>query len=159
MTEPLYDPLTGLATPALLRDRLEHALRRRRRRDFSFALVAVRVHLPEPLANVEHEQLATLLAHRLESCLRPGDTVAQTAADEFLVLLDETSGNADADRVANRLRTEVEAPLHLLQREFAVRITQGVAVGSSGFDTADNLFAEARAARARVEAAADRGNA
>jgi diguanylate cyclase (GGDEF)-like protein/PAS domain S-box-containing protein len=102
----LHDPLTGVANRALLDDRLSQALRAR---DRDGGVVAVLFCDVDSFKAVNDEfghrfgdDLLGVVAARLTSAVRSGDTVARVGGDEFVIvsLLHETS---DADMLLLRV--------------------------------------------------------
>ena len=90
-----YDPLTGLPNRRLLHDRLKPALTSSHRSGRQGALLFLDMDnfkmLNDTLGHDMGDLLLQLVAKRLESCVREGDTVARLGGDEFVVLLEDLS--------------------------------------------------------------------
>ena len=139
----LHDPLTGLPNRALLLDRLSQALARSRRRpgqDPDPKGVAVLFldlddlkRVNDSLGHDAGDRLLVEVARRLGTRLRPTDTLARLAGDEFVVLLEEV-GQAEAVRAAERTIQEIGTPFTVAGREVFVSLSVGVALG--GLDAA-----------------------
>jgi len=136
----VHDPLTGLPNRALFLDRLERARSRARRSERGLYAVlfldldrfkAVNDSLGHPFG----DQLLVLVARRVESCLRSGDTVARMSGDEFTVLLEEVSGIDEATAVADRVHEALLAPFSVTGHELFVSVSIGIALGTA--ETAD----------------------
>jgi diguanylate cyclase (GGDEF)-like protein/PAS domain S-box-containing protein len=117
-----YDRLTGLPNRALLLDRVSHSLSWTRPDDDDpVALVLLDLDrfsvINESLGHAAGDRLLEAIARRLETCLRPGDTVARFAGDEFAVLLDGIENVAEAGRIADRIETALREPFDLDGRE------------------------------------------
>jgi diguanylate cyclase (GGDEF)-like protein len=102
----LQDPLTGVANRTLLGDRLEVALRRR---DRDGGVVAVLFCDVDAFKAVNDEfghgfgdTLLGIVATRLVSAVRCGDTVARVGGDEFVVV-SLLPGRGDADHLLMRV--------------------------------------------------------
>jgi len=67
------------------------------------------------------------VAHRLRSCVRDGDFIARLAGDEFVVLLPQSKGKVDAERVAQRIVESMQAPFHSSFAELPLSVSVGVA--------------------------------
>src|SRR3954469_21553290 len=112
----LHDPLTGLPNRALFGDRLALALRRRARSGTGtvavFFLDVDRFKLVnDSLGHDVGDALLLEVAARLESAVRPADTVARLAGDEFTVLCEDVAGELEAVAIAQRVVELFEAPL------------------------------------------------
>ena len=86
----LHDPLTGLPNRALFLDRLGVALDRSRRNNASIAVLFLDVdnfkQINDSLGHAAGDRVLSGLADRLQSMLRPMDTVARFGGDEFTFL-------------------------------------------------------------------------
>lgn len=93
-----YDPLTNLPNRRLFLDRLQHALASSERIGRSGALLLIDLDNFKSLNDTLGHQVGDLsleqIAHRLESCVREGDTVARLGGDEFMVMLENLNEQA-----------------------------------------------------------------
>jgi GGDEF domain-containing protein len=133
----LYDPLTGLATTALLIEHIALALARARRSGASVMVLHLRLDAGQDL-------LATL-AGRVIDVLRNTDVLARTGPSELGVLLADLRYGPDEvfERVGSRVAEALEEPLLLAGEEFRVQPTIGYATFPGGAETAAELLAEA----------------
>jgi len=102
----LFDPATRLAKPALLRDRLETALAHASRRDRMTGLLFVHVEIPADLAPAQGKllDLLPLIAGRLRSAVRPGDTVARVGELDFVMVVNELADAGDLYLITERVQ-------------------------------------------------------
>ncbi len=149
--EALHDPLTGLANRTLLRDRLHHALARRDRG----ATAALFVDLDNfKQVNDVHghatgDAVLVEIATRLNTAVRPGDTIARLGGDEFVAVCEGIDEEA-ALAVAHRLHDAIQLPLTAGGAEHQLSASIGIALGDSDPDA---LLADADAASYRAKAA------
>lgn len=140
--QAFHDPVTELANRALFRDRVEHALTRRR--DHSKPLAVLFVDLDDfksindTFGHVAGDTLLQMVSARIEPTLRPGDTVARLGGDEFAVLLEDLEHETDVSGIAERLLAVIKAPRSLDDREISIQCSIGIAVARSSDEEEDH---------------------
>jgi diguanylate cyclase (GGDEF)-like protein/PAS domain S-box-containing protein len=146
--EALHDSLTGLPNRALFMDRLRSALARARRRD-DYRLAVLFLDLDrfkvvnDSLGHLQGDQLLIQVSRRLESCVRPGDTIARLGGDEFTILLEELEQTAEAVHAGTRIRGELAAPFDLAGHEIFVTASVGIALGAARYVHPEDLLRDA----------------
>jgi diguanylate cyclase (GGDEF)-like protein/PAS domain S-box-containing protein len=156
--QAFYDPLTGLPNRALFLDRLEHLFRRtarRRQADCLFAIVFLDLDrfkgVNDSLGHQAGDTLLVQLARRLETCLRPSDTLARLGGDEFCILLEDIRTEADATRIADRIHHELLQPFVVHAAEFFFTASVGIALSSSGYERPEDMLRDADTAMHRAK--------
>jgi diguanylate cyclase (GGDEF)-like protein len=139
-----HDPLTGLPNRALIRERLTSALQRSRRSGLSVALLFVDLD-GFKLINDTHGHLAGDLllksvADRLLEQVRPGDTVARLAGDEFVVLCEQVEQPTTMSVLAERINDTLRQPAVFNGLSLFVTASIGVAIGNGSTHSADDLL-------------------
>jgi diguanylate cyclase (GGDEF)-like protein/PAS domain S-box-containing protein len=162
----LFDSLTGLANRDLLKDRLVHALAQAKRRGTLVALLFCDLDrfkvVNDTWGHDAGDQLLAAAAQRVQQSLRPGDTPARFGGDEFVVLCEDLTAPAEAEAVAERLRTVLAEPFALDAGEVATTVSIGICIARGG-ESPDNLMRNADVAmyeaktrgRARYEVFSD----
>ncbi len=143
------DPVTGLYNQAFFNLRLEHAFERSRRRaDFFFGVILVRVDipdLPEELHAGMHEDIvATLyqiIAQRLRAGLRSTDTLTRLSNWRFAILLEELKQPEDIRVVEQRLRSALDERLEVGERVYSLQAFSAGQVNAPGFSRSGDLLA------------------
>jgi diguanylate cyclase (GGDEF)-like protein/PAS domain S-box-containing protein len=149
-----HDPLTGLPNRILFMDRLQHALQRQRR-GTRFAVLFLDLNrfkvVNDSLGHPAGDELLRVVAQRLQTCLRMGDSVARFGGDEFALLLEEIGDPADAIHVAERVQEAMSAPMTLGEHEVFTGASIGIALSSESYEKADDILRNADMAMYRAK--------
>jgi diguanylate cyclase (GGDEF)-like protein/PAS domain S-box-containing protein len=150
-----HDPLTGLPNRALFTDRLERALAQANRDFRSAGVLVVDVDnfkvVNDSLGHQQGDALLAEVAVRMRTCVRAEDTVARLGADEFTVLLEAISSEADATEMADRIVEALGQSIALPGREVFITASIGVALSSPRHDTPDSVLRNADLAMHRAK--------
>src|SRR5919205_1596733 len=156
--DAFHDALTGLPNRALFMDHVKMAIQRSRRSgERLFAALFLDLDrfkiINDSLGHMVGDQLLVGIAHRLEACLRPGDTVARLGGDEFTILLEDLATTEDAIDVALRVQEAVTQPFNIGGHEVFTTVSIGIALSNTGYERAEDLLRDADTAmyRAKME--------
>jgi diguanylate cyclase (GGDEF)-like protein len=151
----LHDPLTGLPNRALFLDRLGVALDRSRRNNASIAVLFLDVdnfkQVNDSLGHAAGDRLLSGLADRLQSMLRPMDTVARFGGDEFTFLFEELTTEREVILIAERIGRAVRLPIHLEEGDTTVTVSIGISVVTDPTIPAEAVIREADSAMYRAK--------
>ena len=139
-----HDALTGLPNRALMRERLNNALLRSQRHNLSLALLFIDLD-GFKLINDTHgheagDDVLQVVAERLMASVRPGDTVARLAGDEFAILSEQIAQPEDIASLAERINQCLREAISHSTQELFVSASIGVAIGHGDKHTADELL-------------------
>ncbi|MFC0267493.1 EAL domain-containing protein [Kushneria aurantia] len=150
-----YDALTGLPNRRLIEDRLSLATRHARRHSQQLAVVFIDLdHFKQINDSLDHaagDELLTLVARRLENCLRDDDSLGRLGGDEFIALLPNVGGVDEAVSVVRRMIDAISAPFDLRRRQVRVGCSLGVSFYPSDANSAETLIQHADAAMYRAK--------
>ena len=139
----LHDALTGLPNRALISQLLAHAFRRSRRSQSTSALFFVDLDRFKEVNDIYGHQvgdeLLVAVAQRLTAALRPGDTLARLAGDEFVILCEELN-HSHVEAVTRRVREAVSRPFALSAGAIAIEASVGVALAGRDADCVEDLL-------------------
>lgn len=130
----LHDDLTGIANRVLFRDRVDHALKssRNETRKTVSAVLFIDIDdfktVNDGLGHDVGDELLKIIAFRLESFVRSGDTAARLGGDEFGVLLEELYSVEDILNASRRLLAILNEPVVFGRREITVTASVGVSL-------------------------------
>jgi len=145
--QALHDHLTGLPNRALFLDRAERALDLGHRQGRGVAMLFLDLDrfkiVNDSLGHEAGDQLLRATADRLAEAIRPTDTLARFAGDEFAVLCEDVTSVEDAVGVAGRLIACLEPPVVLGASEVVISASVGVALPRGSQVTADLLLRDA----------------
>ncbi|WP_176832457.1 bifunctional diguanylate cyclase/phosphodiesterase [Geodermatophilus sp. DSM 45219] len=132
--QAFHDPLTGLPNRALFMERLRAAEAGERDGVPAAVLFLDLDNLKTTNDDIGHDAgdaLLQVVARRIGGVLRPGDTLARLAGDEFAVLLVGESGVTQAPRVAERVLSVLEEPVVVVDRAVRTSVSLGIATSDT----------------------------
>ncbi|AXC11991.1 diguanylate cyclase/phosphodiesterase (GGDEF & EAL domains) with PAS/PAC sensor(s) [Acidisarcina polymorpha] len=139
-----HDALTGLANRGLLVEQLQQSLLRARRSGGAIAVLFFDLdnfkHVNDVLGHDTGDQLLQIVAERLKSETRAGETVARLGGDEFVVVLENFSDQRQPPEVMDRLARRVSEPVDLLGQTFRPSASVGMALFPQDGDTPEILL-------------------
>ncbi|HEY9607258.1 MAG TPA: EAL domain-containing protein [Allocoleopsis sp.] len=159
-----YDRLTGLPNRALFMDRLRQAVERAKQvhrsqlldRPYQFAVLFLDLNRFKTINNGLGTQIGDRLlqdyARRLQTCLRPTDTLARLGGDEFGILLEGIQDLSDATHAANSIHQTLSTPFYLEGSEVFMTLSIGIAIGKIGEEKPEDLLRDANIAMHRAKA-------
>jgi diguanylate cyclase (GGDEF)-like protein len=141
--QALHDPLTQLPNRTLFKDRVEHALKRRRVDEKTIAVAFLDIDdfktINDTLGHAAGDELLVTIAQRMRESLRTSDTPARLGGDEFAALLEDVADAADVAIPAQHILESVGAPIELEGRLHSVRGSIGIAIHQPGQGAAELL--------------------
>jgi diguanylate cyclase (GGDEF)-like protein/PAS domain S-box-containing protein len=157
-----YDLLTELPNRRLLLDRLQHARIASARTGRSGALLFVDLDnfksVNDIVGREEADRVLQEVAQRLAACVRASDTVSRPGSDEFVVMLEDLSD--DAQEAATQAENVGEKILAALGQAFPLAgyahhstVSIGIALLDDPRDTVDELLQRAESAMHQAKGA------
>jgi diguanylate cyclase (GGDEF)-like protein len=141
--QALHDPLTQLPNRTLFKDRVEHALKRRRVDEKTIAVAFLDIDdfktINDTLGHAAGDELLVTIAQRMRESLRTSDTPARLGGDEFAALLEDVADAADVAIPAQHILESVSAPIELEGILHSVRGSIGIAIHRPGQGAAELL--------------------
>jgi len=157
-----YDPLTNLPNRRLLLDRLQQAMAVSTRSGRYGALLFLDLDhfkiINDTQGHAVGDLLLTEVAHRLQSCVREGDSVARLGGDEFVVVLEELSSEPDEaatqiELVAEKIRNKLARPYRLQDYECHTTSSIGISLFRDHLENEEDLLKHADIAMYQAKAA------
>jgi diguanylate cyclase (GGDEF)-like protein len=154
--QSLHDALTGLPNRVLVYDRAHNLLARARRDQTPAAALYLDLDnfkdVNDTFGHKAGDELIEVVASRLSSIAREGDTVGRVGGDEFVLLLEDITMDAGPELVAERVLALLRQPITIRsadERPYLVTASIGIAIGELGspqelFRDADTALHEAK---------------
>ncbi|MCB0940307.1 MAG: EAL domain-containing protein [Mycobacterium sp.] len=150
-----HDALTGLANRSLLLSRLADSLMATRRRGTQLAVLFCDLDrfkmVNDSIGHAGGDQLLIEAARRLTQIVRENDTVARLGGDEFVVLCPDLPDRAQANALAERVRTTLSAPYFIDGKEAFVDASIGITFADESTVSGAELMREADVAMYRAK--------
>ena len=151
-----HDELTNLPNRALFLDHLQRAIGHTTRHGrYAFAVLFLDLDrfkvINDSLGHSVGDELLKIVARRLLSCVRPGDTVARFGGDEFAVLLDGIKHIGEAQLIADQIQYSLSIPTKLDDHELALSGSIGIAINTSKLKKPEDYVRDADTAMYRAK--------
>ena len=144
----MYDALTDLPNRVFFRDRLDHALKKTRRRIEELVLLMLDLDrfkdINDTLGHAAGDEVLRQVAQRLAVVTREGDSIARLGGDEFAILLLNAS-EEDGMRIAGRVSDCINEPMAIGASAISTAISVGLAVFPRDGTDAETLLRRADA--------------
>jgi diguanylate cyclase (GGDEF)-like protein len=142
-----FDSLTSLPNRVLFRDRLSQELASTTAGSPCGALLYVDLdhfkRVNDTVGHIAGDQLLTVVAQRLRSCVKDGDTVARLGGDEFTVILRQVPSAEAANEIAQRIIESLQRPVNIAGRDHQVRASIGITRFPEDGNTIEELLRNA----------------
>jgi len=153
----LHDSLTGLPNRVLFIRRLKNALNRAKQEpNYKFAVLFLDCDrfkvINDSLGHLVGDELLIAIAHRLQTCLLPIDTLARLGGDEFGILLENITDINIAIQVAERILQQLSLAFKLSRYEVFMNASIGISWGNKDYDRPEYLLRDADTAMYRAKA-------
>jgi len=150
-----FDSLTALPNRLLFRDRLSQELAATTDGSQRGALLYVDLdHFKKVNDSVGHlagDQLLTIVAQRLRSCVKEGDTVARLGGDEFTVILRNVGAPEVAQDAGARIIDALQRPVNIAGRDHFVYASIGITLFPDDGNNIEDLMRNADLAMYRAK--------
>jgi diguanylate cyclase (GGDEF)-like protein len=143
----LHDGLTGLPNRTLLVQRLVHTILRCRRSEKLVAILFADLDrfkaINDTYGHHVGDELLVAVAARLTELLRPGDTLARLAGDEFVILCEDLESTAQVEPLAARIDEALGEAFVLSGIEVQVSASVGISFAGRGDDVPEQILQDA----------------
>jgi diguanylate cyclase (GGDEF)-like protein len=141
-----HDALTDLPNRVLLRERLDHELKRVKRGDCLAMLCLDLDHFKSVNDTLGHpvgDELLKLVSDRLRGCVRELDTIARLGGDEFAIIMTQLQQPLDAASLARRIRESIIKPYQIDGHQIVTDISIGISIAPNDGMEPDRLMKNA----------------
>src|SRR5262249_53289711 len=141
-----HDALTDLPNRTLLRNHLEHELRRVKRGE-CLAVLCLDLDyfkgVNDTLGHPIGDELLKVVADRLRGCIRETDSIARLGGDEFAIIMTALQRATDAASLAKRVQESISQPYLIDNHQIVVDISIGISVAPVDAIDPDQLLKNA----------------
>ena len=145
------DPLTSLPNRILLRHQLQEALTKAKRKQQLVAVLCLNLdrfsEINSTFGPTTGDLVLQAVAKRLTQCVGSQDTVARLSADEFSIVLTETTSKVAVAKLVEQIFYAVVRPYNLNEQEITVQASIGIALYPEDSSYPDQLLTYVDTAR------------
>lgn len=142
-----HDPLTGLPNRAWLMKRLEKLINEQ----VNYAVLFIDLDqfklVNDSLGHLAGDELLKCVAHRLQGCLNPPNTMTRMGGDEFVVLVETTSPL----EIADHLLDQFKLPFKFNHYEIIIEASIGITLSEMGYQNPMDILRDADIAMDQVK--------
>jgi diguanylate cyclase (GGDEF)-like protein len=143
-----HDELTGLANRAAMLTQIESAIDRLRAwRGYYFAVLFIDLDrfnvVNDSLGHDAGDTLLALIARRLETVLKPDESLARLGGDEFVMLQKNASDLSDTLDAVQRVQKALSEPFVVSGQEIFVSASIGIASGDQRYERPEEILRDA----------------
>jgi diguanylate cyclase (GGDEF)-like protein len=158
LPQQLYDTLTGLPNRELTLDLAERMVARAKRQSGMLAgalLIDIDwfSDVNDKLGQAYGDQLLSIVAQRLESVVRTGDTVGRLGGDRFVVLVESQARGIRLDSLARRVIEALHKPIALEDFGPSFSLTASIGVAFGRYTAPEDLLRDAQLATQSAKSA------
>jgi diguanylate cyclase (GGDEF)-like protein len=153
----LHDSLTDLPNRALLKNRLELALKRAvQSHTYHFAVLFLDLDqfkiINDSLGHLAGDRLLITVAQKLQNLIRPADMAARLGGDEFVILLEHLDNLQTAIAMADTILAEFAGTTSIDEHDIFITTSIGIVWGTHAYTDAADLLRDADIALYRAKA-------
>ncbi len=141
-----HDALTDLPNRVMLRERLQHELKRVKRGEY-LAVLCLDLDqfksINDTLGHPIGDELLKLVADRLRGCTREPDTIARLGGDEFAIIMTQMKEATDAANLSRRIRDSIVRPYQVEGHQIVTDISIGISIAPFDGTESDVLLKNA----------------
>jgi diguanylate cyclase (GGDEF)-like protein/PAS domain S-box-containing protein len=150
-----HDQLTGLPNRNLLADRIRQTLLVAQRTHNQVAVIIIDLNqfkfINDNLGHDAGDKALKVIAERLTSCMRAGDTVARQGGDEFVIIISNPTAADNAALVAEKIQESLALPFSINEHELIITCSMGISVFPKDGEDALTLMKNADVAMYRAK--------
>jgi diguanylate cyclase (GGDEF)-like protein len=151
-----YDSLTGLPNRTLFLELLQNSIQRSQQDEhYSFSVLFLDCDrfklVNDSLGHQVGDQLLKQVAFRLQSCIRPVDTLARFGGDEFIVILEDLDDLDFTKMVAQRLIEKLKQPFRVKERDIFLGASLGLILDTKHYQSPETILRDAEMAMYRAK--------
>lgn len=149
------DALTGALNRTGFRAHVERAIKRSERYQFKTALLFINIdqfaHINDQYGEGAGDQAIQLMYKRLANKKRNTDSVARIGGDEFAIVLEDVSDEANVQMIAEKMIAAVSEPIRLNDQQLVIEVSVGASLCPDSGTRFEDLAEAAQSAMSQAK--------
>ncbi|MEN4053122.1 EAL domain-containing protein [Sulfurimonas sp. NWX79] len=142
-----YDKLTNLPNRKMFQEKIEKCINRCQKSEELFSVMFIDVdnfkNVNDTYGHTAGDKLLEIIAKRMKTHIRSGDTLARLGGDEFAILLQNLKNPTVPGNIANKILDAMQKPIYIDQHTIFTSISIGIYISDHQNESREKILSYA----------------